>query len=99
MDGWVSGGKLAVAVDMDSPDGLRRAIVDILHAGETVTSALKRLRPAPGKRPGAKRDAAADTQVRLWHGACASSSAFLRGACVCGQRREKKTSERASSGR
>jgi hypothetical protein len=82
MDGWVSGGKLAVAVDMDTPDGLRQAIVDILQAGETVTSALKRLRPAPGKRPGAKRDAAADTQVSLWHGGCTSSSAFLRGACV-----------------
>lgn len=70
MDGWVSGGKLAVAVDMDTPDGLRRAIVDVLQAGETVTRALKRLRPAPGKRPGIKRDAGAETQVRILHGAC-----------------------------
>ena len=86
MDGWV-----AVSIDMDTPDGLRRALVDILQvtpltreisfpcpsltrvdrltthawidsrtrglqAGETVTRALKRLRPTPGKRPGAKKD-------------------------------------------
>ena len=31
MDGWVAGGKLAVSIDMDTPDGLRRALVDILQ--------------------------------------------------------------------
>eukprot|EP00976_Prorocentrum_cordatum_P034822 708169-Prorocentrum_minimum.AAC.3 len=33
---WVSGGQLGVAVDNDTPDGLRRAICDILEPKETV---------------------------------------------------------------
>ncbi|KAK3266033.1 hypothetical protein CYMTET_25319 [Cymbomonas tetramitiformis] len=49
---WVSGGELSTGIDKDTPDGLRRAICDILDKGETIPRALKRLRPTPGKKPG-----------------------------------------------
>mmetsp|Transcript_27875 Transcript_27875/g.53033 ORF Transcript_27875/g.53033 Transcript_27875/m.53033 type:complete len:411 (-) Transcript_27875:382-1614(-) len=48
--GFVSGGQLGVAVDTDSPDGLRQGIADVLLTNETVTRALKRLRPVPGNK-------------------------------------------------
>eukprot|EP00884_Botryococcus_braunii_P012085 jgi/Botrbrau1/20878/Bobra.0135s0011.1 len=54
--GWVSGGELGIIGGPSSqgqtPQALKRTIVDILMDGETTTKALRRLRPAPAAKKG-----------------------------------------------